>query len=69
MPKGDRIIKELDVLRKNIQELQGALQHAYIRIGELTNDLHDLQGRRTKTDEQLEHESKVFLVKADDEPI
>ena len=41
MPKGDRIIKELDVLRKNIQELQGALQHAYIRIGELTKDLHD----------------------------
>lgn len=42
-PQGDRIISELEALRKNIAELQEALQHAYIRIGELTSDLYEFR--------------------------
>jgi hypothetical protein len=51
MVKGDRIIKELDVLRKNILELQKQLQQSYVRIGELTEDLHELR-KQTKDEKK-----------------
>ena len=53
-----RMIQELDVLQKNIQDLQKQLMQAYTRIGELTNEIHE--NTRTKTDEQLDHENKIF---------
>jgi len=54
----DRILNELEILRRNIQEMQAQLQSAYVRIGELTADLQDT--RRQKSDAQMLHEDKIF---------
>ena len=37
------VVKQLDVLEKNINELQKSLQDAYKRIGELTSELHEIK--------------------------
>ena len=54
----DRILNELEILRRNIQEMQAQLQSAYVRIGELTADLQDT--RRQKSDAQLLHADTIF---------
>jgi hypothetical protein len=52
------MIQELDVLKKNISDLQRQLQDAYTRIGQLNDLIYDQ--RRVKSDEQLAHEDKIF---------
>jgi len=37
------VAKQLDVLEKNINELQKSLQDAYKRIGELTSELYEIK--------------------------
>lgn len=34
---------EIDILRKNVYDLQEQLQNAYKRISKLSNDMHDLK--------------------------
>ncbi len=33
-------IKEIELLRKNVKDLQGQLQNSYMRINKLTEELH-----------------------------
>ena len=41
---------EIELLRKNIKDLQGQLQNAYIRIKELTEALHEERKRAGHND-------------------
>ena len=59
-----KVVKELNILEKNINELQKSLQNAYIRIGELNDELHQL--RQEQTNDKFKRESKVFENKAID---
>ena len=41
---------EVELLRKNVKDLQGQLQNAYIRIKELTEALHEERKRAGHND-------------------
>ena len=42
---------EIELLRKNVKDLQGQLQNAYIRIKELTEALHEERKRAGHQDQ------------------
>lgn len=49
----DKIITEKEILMHNIHELQHQLQNAYIRIGELHEQLERCLASKDKRDEQV----------------
>ena len=56
----EKIINELGVLRKNIQDLQRQLQAAYQRIGTLSEQLYDDQKTKTES-EKMQDELEPIL--------
>ena len=58
------VVKQLDVLEKNINELQKSLQDAYKRIGELTSELYEIKQKNNTREPFNEQKLREGLYRA-----